>query len=97
MCNCGKRRKASPSSSSLPSPASPPSPTAPAPASPPVSPLPTTQPPTSATASLTTQTQSFAYVPPAIPGGVPQVYGSRLEAEAARVRSGRVGQVLPLL
>jgi hypothetical protein len=48
---------------------------------------------TSAARSGTGATQTFAYEPPT---GRTQTYGSRLEAEAARVRAGYVGRVRPL-
>jgi len=41
-------------------------------------------------AEAKSMTQTFAFIPPT---GPRQSYGSRLEAEAARVRAGRVGRI----
>lgn len=49
-------------------------------------------PPPPPPSGLTGRTQTFAYVPPS---GNAMTFGSRLEADAARVRAGRVGRVVP--
>jgi hypothetical protein len=78
MCNCGKRTQ--------------PAEAPPAQAAPPATSTPTsTKDATAVVASGTGRTQSFAFIPPF---GRRQNFGSRLEAEAARVRAGGSGQVV---
>lgn len=55
-------------------------------------PPPPPPPTTPAQDQLASRAQTFSYQPPS---GKIQTFGSRLEADAARVRAGRVGRVIP--